>query len=84
VSLIPVCIGQLCRTENYGTYYATCYTFAAIGCLTGIPIAGEILQRCSGDYWGLILFGGMCYVVALGAFVGARVIAKGFALNAKY
>ena len=31
ISLTPVCVGQLCETENYGTYYATCYTIVSIG-----------------------------------------------------
>lgn len=84
VSLVPVCIGQLCKTESYGTYYATCYTIVSIGCLTGIPIAGEILERCHGHYWGLIIFVGLSYVGALGAFVGVRVKAKGWRLDAKY
>jgi MFS family permease len=25
LSLSPVCVGQLCKTEHYGRYYATCY-----------------------------------------------------------
>ena len=31
ISLTPVCIGQLCKTENYGRYYATAYTIVSIG-----------------------------------------------------
>ena len=31
ISLTPVCVGQLCETENYGTYYATCYTIVSVG-----------------------------------------------------
>lgn len=31
ISLTPVCVGQLCRTENYGRYYATCYTIVSFG-----------------------------------------------------
>lgn len=31
ISLTPVCVGQLCRTEMYGTYYATCYTIVSFG-----------------------------------------------------
>ncbi|KAL4755577.1 MFS monocarboxylate transporter [Aspergillus foveolatus] len=30
ISLTPVCIGQLCRTEHYGRYYATAYTIVSI------------------------------------------------------
>lgn len=42
-------------------------------CLTGIPIAGKILEYNQGDYWGLIVFTGICYVAALACFVAARV-----------
>lgn len=31
ISLTPVCIGQLCKTENYGRYYATAYTVVSFG-----------------------------------------------------
>lgn len=30
ISLTPVCIGQLCRTEHYGRYYATTYTIVSM------------------------------------------------------
>jgi MFS family permease len=77
ISLTPVCVGQLCETRDYGRYYATCYTIVSLGCLTGVPIAGEIIQRCGGDYWGLIVFTGCCYVGAFGAIAIARVGMKG-------
>jgi MFS family permease len=31
ISLTPVCVGQLCKTENYGQYYATAYTIVSFG-----------------------------------------------------
>ncbi|RMJ21442.1 Monocarboxylate transporter [Aspergillus sp. HF37] len=31
ISLAPVCIGQLCKTEHYGRYYATSYTIVSFG-----------------------------------------------------
>ena len=84
ISLTPVCIGQLCETKDYGRYYATCYTIVSVGCLTGIPIAGAILDACSGSYWGLILFTGVCYVGALLAFVVARGLGGGWQIWVKY
>lgn len=33
ISLTPVCVGQLCSTQRYGTYYATCYTVVSFGCV---------------------------------------------------
>lgn len=84
ISLTPVCVGQLCHTENYGRYYATCYTIVSIGSLTGIPIAGQIISANNGAYWGLIVFTGMCYTGALIAFLTARVMATGPKFLAKF
>ncbi|MCJ1396130.1 hypothetical protein MMC18_009019 [Xylographa bjoerkii] len=33
LGLTPVCVGQLCKTESYGRYYATCYTIVSFGCV---------------------------------------------------
>jgi len=84
ISLTPVAIGQLCKTEQYGRYYATCYTLVSIGCLTGIPIAGEIIASNDGAYWGLILFVGFCYLGGMGAYSVARVMATGWKIKAVY
>ena len=78
ITLGPVCAGQLCRTEDYGRYFATCFTIVGIGTLVGIPIAGEILKRSGGSYVGLIIFGGASYAVGLILFVWARVRAVGW------
>ena len=78
ITLAPVCAGQLCRTEDYGRYFATCYTVIGIGTLVGIPIAGEILKRQGGDYVGLVTFGGTSYAVGLVLFSWARIRAVGW------
>ncbi|KAJ5398294.1 hypothetical protein N7509_006407 [Penicillium cosmopolitanum] len=96
VSLAPVCIGQLCKLESYGQYYATAYGIVSIrydrtfdtkitsyhhflmyidtslSTLTGIPIAGEILTRCNGEYWGLILFTIASYAASLVCLFAAK------------
>lgn len=33
VSLAPVCVGQLCKLEAYGRYYATAYAIVSIRCV---------------------------------------------------
>lgn len=78
ITLAPVCAGQLCKTEDYGRYFATCYTMMGIGTLVGIPIGGEILARGGGNYVGLIVFGGACYAAGLVFFVWARVRVVGW------
>jgi MFS family permease len=81
ISLTPVCVGQLCKTEEYGRYYATCYTVVAIGSLTGLPIAGALLQAVNGRYLGVVLFTGSCYVVSLAAFICARWLKVGWKMT---
>jgi MFS family permease len=77
ISLTPVCVGQLCRVESYGRYYATCYTLVSFGSLTGIPIAGAILE-VGGGYWGLIVFTGLSWAAATILFVLARGLGGGW------
>ena len=72
ISLGPVCAGQLCTTDNYGKYFATCYTVVGLGTLVAIPIAGEILRRGEGSYVGLAIFTGACYLAGLCLFAWAR------------
>jgi MFS family permease len=84
ISLAPVCIGQQCDTRDYGRYYATCYLLVSFGCLTGIPIAGAILDACGGSYWGLIVWTGVSYVGSLIAFLVARALGGGRHIWVKY
>lgn len=37
ISLTPVCVGQVCKTENYGRYYATAYTVVSFGSVVPFP-----------------------------------------------
>lgn len=84
LSLTPVCVGQLCKTENYGRYYATCWMVVAFGTLTGLPIAGAILTANDGKYYGLIIFCGLSYAAALVSFITSRVLAVGWKLSTVY
>ncbi|TVY31135.1 Riboflavin transporter [Lachnellula hyalina] len=84
ISLTPVCVSQLCSIENYGRYYSTCFSIVSLGCLTGVPIAGRILDVGNGSYGGLIFFVGLVYAGGLIAFLWARLIATGLKLGVKY
>ncbi|KIW19343.1 hypothetical protein PV08_03638 [Exophiala spinifera] len=84
ISLTPVCVGQLCKVENYGRYYATCYTVVSFGSLTGIPIAGQLVAKAHGKYWGLIVFTGCAYTAALAMFLAARVMGAGWKVKKSY
>ncbi|OJD35853.1 mfs monocarboxylate transporter [Diplodia corticola] len=84
ISLTPVCIGQLCDTAQYGRYYATCYTIVSFGTLTGIPIAGALLQRSGGRYWGVAIFTIVTYALAVACYVAVRVLKVGWGLGKKF
>jgi MFS family permease len=83
ISLTPVCIGQLCSTRSYGRYYATCYTLVSFGTLTGIPIAGMLINLCRGSYVGVVIFTLACYVVGTLCFIAARVLEVGWAIKSE-
>lgn len=84
ISLVPVCIGQLCKTEHYGRYYATCCTVISFATLIGLPIAGAIIGACAGRYWGLICFTGASYAVSAVMLVCARVTKTGCRWKVKF
>jgi len=88
VSLTPICLGQLCETQEYGRYYASCFTVVAFGVLGSIPIAGSLLDvvEATGKqrYWGVTFFTGLSYVVALLCFVWVRIRVKGWDWRTKW
>ncbi|CAD0092037.1 unnamed protein product [Aureobasidium vineae] len=82
ISLTPVCIQQVCKTEDIGKRTGTTFTISSFGTLIGIPIAGAILGKGGRqDYDGLIAFAGACYVAASAAFVVARGLTGGWGLK---
>lgn len=84
ISLAPVCVGALCDTREYGQYYAMCYTVVAFGTLTGVPIAGAIVDANAQAYWGVAIFTAGCYLGALVAFAAIRVVKVGWGWGAMY
>jgi MFS family permease len=84
ISLTPVCVGQLCDTSQYGRYYATCYTVVSFSTLTGIPIAGSLIQTSGGKYWGVVIWTAVCYILASGCFIWSRTLQVGWKLGVKF
>lgn len=78
ISLTPVCISQVCATEDYGKRSGTSFTVVSIGTLTGIPIGGFIQQGDHSNYYGLIIFGGVLYLSAAIAFIVAKIVCRGW------
>jgi MFS family permease len=88
VSLTPICLGQLCETQEYGRYYASCFTIVSFGVLASIPIAGSLLDGVEmtgkGKYWGVALFAGLSYVGAFLCFLWVRIKVKGWNWRTKW
>ncbi|KAH6982677.1 major facilitator superfamily domain-containing protein [Ilyonectria destructans] len=84
ISLTPVCVGQVCKIEDYGKRSGTTFFIASFGALTGIPIAGAIIEANHGSYQALIIFAGVFYMAALGAFILARGVAGGWSLRTEF
>ncbi|KAF2128029.1 MFS general substrate transporter [Dothidotthia symphoricarpi CBS 119687] len=84
ISLTPVCVGQLCDTNQYGRYYASCYTIVSFSTLTGIPIAGAVIQASGGHYWGCVVWTIICYVISSGCFVWSRALCVGWKLGVRF
>ena len=88
VSLTPICLGQLCSTQEYGRYYASCFTVVAFGVLISIPIAGSLLDAVEATgkekFWGAALFTGLSYVGAFLCFVWVRIQVKGWDWRTKW
>ncbi|KAI1077750.1 major facilitator superfamily domain-containing protein [Whalleya microplaca] len=81
ISLTPVCVGQVCKTEDYGKRSGTAFFIASFAALAGIPIAGAILQADDSSYSRLIIFAGSLYGAAVVAFIIARGVSAGWGLG---
>ena len=84
-SLTPVCVAQLCKTEEYASRYGTAYGVVSIATLAGVPLSGLILDTADGtNYSGLICFCGAAYAVSTTLFIAARGISSGWKLPIKF
>ncbi|KUJ23902.1 MFS monocarboxylate transporter [Mollisia scopiformis] len=70
ISMAPVCIGQLCKADEYGQFYGTSYSVVAFAVLICIPVGGELLPAVGGTAF-VGLFGGIL-VLSLVSFLMAR------------
>jgi MFS family permease len=54
MALVPACIGQLCRAEEFGRYYGTLYFIASLATLVCVPISGELIDAVGTQF--LVIF----------------------------
>jgi MFS family permease len=84
-SLTPVCVSQLCKTEEYASKYGTAYGVVSLATLAGVPLSGTILGADRGkSYDNLILFCGATYGMATVLFVVARGVGGGWRVGTKF
>lgn len=79
IAIAPVCISRMCKTQEYGRYYATAYMVVSFACLLGIPIAGNIVQAGGGSYVGLIITTGAVFLVSSALLIWAKLWQLGWA-----
>lgn len=85
VGLVPVCLGQLCDTRDYGRFLSMAMISASFGTLSSIPVGGALLGAGDRIGWiSLILFSGVSYVLCLICCVSVRVLAVGWRLKAVF
>jgi predicted MFS family arabinose efflux permease len=77
ISLTPVCIGKVCKTEDYGKRSGTTFSISSVAVLVALPCAGAIINASGGGFTGLIVFAGASYMAAFFAFLVTRVVAGG-------
>ncbi|KAK0723929.1 major facilitator superfamily domain-containing protein [Apiosordaria backusii] len=78
VSLVPVTVGRLCGTREYGRFYGTVYTVVSLGVLLAIPIAGKLVLGNRGSYDGLIILTGVAYLASAVVFMVAKMSVVGW------
>ena len=87
ISLSPVCVAQISKTEDFGKRYGIAYFLVSVGTLVAIPIAGELLKFQTStigqdDYTGLIILCGLVYSCACIFFILSRGVSVGWGLKA--
>jgi len=87
LGLIPVCLGQLCDSRQYGRFFSTAMMVASFGTLSSVPIGGALLGVGGEEEVGwmsVILFSGVAYAIALVCYTTARVLAVGWDPRTKF
>lgn len=85
LGLVPVCLGQLCDTREYGRYITTANFVASFGTLTSPPIGGALLGMGGDKGWmAIILYAGLSYSIAFICLLSARVLAVGWSPSKKF
>ncbi|KAL3234818.1 Riboflavin transporter MCH5 [Nakaseomyces bracarensis] len=78
-SLLPVCCGQISKTEEFGRRYSTMYFVVAFGTLVAVPITGAIIGNQSlAGYQHYVIFCGVTSLLCACSFIVSRYFCVGF------
>lgn len=84
VGMVPALLSQISPdVTKTGVRQGVLFTCTSIASLTGSPIAGAILNRQHGTYWGLQVFAGAMMAASVFFFAAARVVLAGFSARKK-
>ncbi|KAL3421605.1 major facilitator superfamily transporter [Phlyctema vagabunda] len=84
VGLVPALLGQISPDiTKIGVRQGVLFSCISIATLTGSPIAGAILSRQHGTYWGLQVFAGAMMVASTVLLIAARVVLVGYKVKVK-
>lgn len=84
VGMVPALLGQISPdVTKIGVRQGVLFTCISIASLTGSPIAGAILSRQNGTYWGLQVFSGAMMVASVFFFIAARAVLAGRSIAKK-
>lgn len=78
-SLLPVCCGQISKTEEFGRRYSTMYFVVAFGTLVGAPITGAIIgpDKTHSGYQNYVIWCAMTSLASAICFIISRYFCVG-------
>lgn len=84
-SLLPVCCGQICKTEQFGKRYSTMYFIVAFGTLVGVPIGGAVIgDKSITNYNYFIIYASVTAFISSLCYIMSRYFSVGHSLTAKF
>lgn len=82
-STLPVCCGQISKTEEFGKRYSTMYFIVAFGTLIAVPITGAIIGsgKAAEGYQHYVIWCGITSFIAALCFFISKSMAVGLKLK---
>lgn len=72
-SLTPVCLSQICKTNQFGARFSTMYFCVSFGNLVSVPIAGAIISKGSiKEYNNFVIYCSLVSVIGAICWLSSR------------